>query len=190
MHKKIFALKNFFIIFFLLLSLILLSLNGEKANFVINLNNNLISCFFNLNLKLSQSFIDMIYYNNQAEIVYDISLLKKSTGSFFAQSQKLSQKKIVYYLNYKPDVKSFSIYNEKEFYESFFIDDIINNINTMSFANLFDLKNSGQYYCIANVSITSLNTIFPPMLFLLLFYNPYNIKISNLESNVINYEIK
>ena len=82
MHKKIFALKNFFIIFVFLLSLILLSLNGEKANFTINLNNNLISCFFNLNLKLSQSFIDMIYYNNQAEIVYDISLLKKILDLF------------------------------------------------------------------------------------------------------------
>ncbi|MCR4421811.1 MAG: hypothetical protein NUV32_05000 [Exilispira sp.] len=164
-------------------------LSAESKNiFLIFLEKNTISCSYILNFNFSQSFIDLLYFNNQAEIVYDILLIKKISTTLLSQDQKVMQVKYQYYLSYKNEKKIFTLYSSKEYYESSSIIEILKLINNMKIENIFQLDKTGNYFCSSDITINSLAPISPALFFLFLFYNPYNMKIANLISNIVSYE--
>ncbi len=178
-------------IIFLLILIVLFLFFGYFSNqnyFIISLDKNNISCLYKLNFTFSQSFIDLLYFNNQAEIIYNILLVKKISTTLLSQDQKVIEQKLQYFLSYKNDKKIFTLFSSNDYYETNSITKITELINNIEFKNVFKLEKSGTYYCISNISITSLAPISPALFFLFLFYNPYNMKILNLVSNTIIYE--
>jgi hypothetical protein len=183
-------LKTKLIFIILLISLIILFfLSADSKNiFLISLDKNIISCSYSLNFNFSQSFIDLLYFNNQAEIVYDILLIKKISTTLLSQDQKVMEVKYQYFLSYKNEKKIFTLYSSKEYYESISISEILRIINNMKIENIFQLEKDGKYFCSSDITINSLAPISPALFFLFLFYNPYNMKIANLTSNIVSYE--
>ncbi len=182
-------LKIIFLITLIILFFSFFLETDNKNIFSITLNENNISCNYKLNFKFSQSFIDLLYFNNQAEIVYYILLVKKISGPIINQDQKVMDIKYQYFLSYKNDKNIFTLYSSKEYYESNSMSKVLEIINNMEIDNVFKLEKEGKYFCSSDISITSLAPISPALFFLFLFYNPYNMKISNLVSNIISYEI-
>lgn len=177
-----------FLTLIILIAIFFLSMSENKNFLVISLNKSSISCSFNLNFSFSPSFIDLLYFNNQAEVIYTILLLRKISTNIISQDQKLIEKKIQFYLSYNNDKKSFTLFSSKDYYESDSIEKILETINKIKFIDLFSLDKKGMYYCVANVNINSLTPLSPALFFLFLFYNPYNLKITNIISNSIVYE--
>lgn len=182
-------IEIYILIFFFFFSLFLfLSLAPNNNSLVISLEKNSVSCQYNLNFSFSSSFIDLLYFNNQAEVTYNIILIKTTSTGFITQNQKILEKKIQYFLSFKNESKVFTLFSKTEYIETNSIKKIEEMINKIKFENIFSLDKAGYYYCVSNVYITSLVPISPALLILFLFYNPYNMKILNLESNLIQYE--
>ncbi len=175
---------------FILFSLsIFFSLNNNNNTLNITLNKNYISCNYYLNFSFSQTFIDLLYFNNQAEVNYSILLIKKVSNAFLLQEQKISEKKYQYFISYKNEKKTFTFFSSSEYFEVDSVDKLLNLINNIRFNNVFELKKTGLYFCNSTVIINSLAPISPALFFLFLFYNPYNLKLTNIISNVVSYEI-
>lgn len=181
--------KIIFLVFLIILiAFLFLGYVSNQNYFIISLDKDNISCIYKLNFIFSQSFIDLLYFNNQAEIIYNILLVKKISTTLLSQDQKIIEKRIQYFLSYKNDKQIFTLFSSNDYYETNSISKITELINNIEFKNIFKLEKTGTYYCISNISITSLAPISPALFFLFLFYNPYNMKILNLVSNTIIYE--
>ncbi|MFN3412027.1 MAG: hypothetical protein ACK4YF_07710, partial [Exilispira sp.] len=113
MKKNIEIYILIFLFFLLLFLFFSLALNNNSL--VISLEKNLISCQYNLNFSFSSPFIDLLYFNNQAEITYNIILIKTTSTGFITQNQKVSEKKIQYFLSFKNESKVFTLFSKTEY---------------------------------------------------------------------------
>lgn len=143
---------------------------------------------FNLPILPNDTMNDAIKYGNEAEITYYITLFKTVENNLFTNAEKIGDKTITYFLNYRSKSGHYTLFNNTELYESKDLGALFSILSAKSFQNSFQLKDTGFYYTTATFSFTTVKLIFPISLFFIFSSNLYNIKVGDMISNTIHYE--
>lgn len=180
--QKRFSFLLFFLFIFSLLifakSAITLYINKEGV----------LSLEADLDGRITSAMTDNLKAGIEANIKYNFSLYKKTYTLGISTFSLVKTKTIEYNLKWDNLNYAYIIYNKENNFEYESLSELEKFIFKHKFENVFKITAEGRYFIKLDFSFETLKLV-PPFSFILMFINIYNIKVDDLKSNDIKYEI-